>query len=357
MLFKKNKRNIINYNHDGRQDSSNGHNKKNNGTKFLTHKRSNVYYCGNCGKYGHVYKHCKEPLISTGIILIDIKQPNDESKIMDNITKRFNNNKSKNIFDGSNGIMYNNSKKILSLFCEYKNNIKFLMIRRKHSLGYIEFVRGRYDIQDFDGIIYLFAQMMKEEIKRVETWKFDNLWKDLWSNDNPPYHNEYIKSKNKFEKLKEGIDTDIELEFYVRNVTPEHTHTEWGFPKGRRNYRENDLECAIREFTEETGYKKGEYTICMDIVPIVENLIGTNGRNYKHIYYVAINKKQQKDISLDPNNKHQVHEIGDIGWFTYDNIRSDNFLRRYHKDRKKIVTRLYTYIINNIISAKLNHLR
>ena len=31
---------------------------------------------------------------------------------------------------------------------------------------------------------------------------------------------------------------------------------EWGYPKGRRNYQEKDLHCALREFEEETGYPK-----------------------------------------------------------------------------------------------------
>ena len=320
-----------------------------------TRAHSNVYYCRNCGKYGHIYKYCNEAPTSIGIILIDIKPSSKDDKIVSSITNIFNRSKSivpsQNIFNGPNCIMYNNSKKILSLFGEYKNSIKFLMIRRKHSLGYIEFIRGRYKIIDFEGIVYLFAQMMKEEVDRIETWKFNDLWKEFWSTDNPPHNNEYTKSKNKFNKLKAGIDTDIDLVYYIHNVRLEHTHTEWGFPKGRRSNKETDLECAIREFTEETGYKKDEYIICNDIVPIVENLIGTNGRNYKHIYYIAINKKYNP-ISLDLNNKDQVREIGDIGWFTYDKIQSCNFLRRYHKERKKIITRLYMYIINNIISIK-----
>ena len=33
-------------------------------------------------------------------------------------------------------------------------------------------------------------------------------------------------------------------------------YPEWGFPKGRRNYKEKDLIVRIREFEEETGYQK-----------------------------------------------------------------------------------------------------
>ena len=33
---------------------------------------------------------------------------------------------------------------------------------------------------------------------------------------------------------------------------------EWGFPKGRRNYQENDIDCATREWEEETGYSRNQ---------------------------------------------------------------------------------------------------
>ena len=29
-------------------------------------------YCGNCGKFGHTYRHCSEPITSIGIILYKI---------------------------------------------------------------------------------------------------------------------------------------------------------------------------------------------------------------------------------------------------------------------------------------------
>ena len=34
---------------------------------------------------------------------------------------------------------------------------------------------------------------------------------------------------------------------------------EWGFPKGRRNMHESDLDCAKREFEEETGIDESFY--------------------------------------------------------------------------------------------------
>ena len=39
------------------------------------------------------------------------------------------------------------------------------------------------------------------------------------------------------------------------------SETEWGFPKGRRNFQEKDLDCALREFEEETGMNKDNMVI------------------------------------------------------------------------------------------------
>jgi 8-oxo-dGTP pyrophosphatase MutT (NUDIX family) len=36
---------------------------------------------------------------------------------------------------------------------------------------------------------------------------------------------------------------------------------EWGFPKGRRNSYESELNCALREYEEETGYEKRDIAI------------------------------------------------------------------------------------------------
>ena len=306
------------------------------------------YYCGNCGKHGHTYRHCKEPPTSFGIILVNIKKNSDNDNVIDNF---LNDTDTHDIYSGSNGILYSNSDRMLEVFCRYKNNIRFLMIKRKHSLGFIEFVRGRYDIRNIEGIQYLFTQMMKEEIGKVNTMEFDEIWKDLWSSDTPPINVEYERSKYKFHKLKHGIDTDLDLDYYAQNIPPVWHHTEWGFPKGRRNGKEADIECAKREFNEETGYTERDYSIVETIPPIVENLTGTNGKEYKHVYYVAISNKKEDDVTLDPNNVYQVHEIGDIGWFTYENVMK--FVRPYHKDRKKIISHLYMFLINHIITDKI----
>ena len=45
----------------------------------------------------------------------------------------------------------------------------------------------------------------------------------------------------------------ITLKDLIDKSTTRWEETEWEFPKGRRNFKEKDLECALREFEEETG--------------------------------------------------------------------------------------------------------
>jgi len=58
------------------------------------------------------------------------------------------------------------------------------------------------------------------------------------------------------------------LESLITNSTTNWETPEWEFPKGRRNYQENDLACALREFEEETGYSKNDINISSKYNPL-----------------------------------------------------------------------------------------
>ena len=83
------------------------------------------------------------------------------------------------------------------------SHIKFLMIRRKHSLSYIEFIRGKYDVNNMDSIISLFKKMSPEEIDTISKNDFEYLWFDLWKKTSKSklFQKEFKQSKEQFEKL------------------------------------------------------------------------------------------------------------------------------------------------------------
>lgn len=313
------------------------------------------FYCGNCGKYGHLYKYCNDPITSFGVILVAISS--DDNNVIPNIISELKVNEDypdtidNEVSIDAEGIIYETIDDI-ETFGRYKNNIKFLLIQRKHTLGYIEFIRGRYNIENVDGIIFLFKQMTQEEIERIGVLTFDELWDDLWSNNKNKtvYHTEYTHAKYKFGKLKKGTDNNIlGLNFYVENVPATWSCPEWGFPKGRRNYQEDNMMCAIREFSEESGFDDSEFILLDKVVPFNEQFIGTNGINYKHIYYLAL-ASTDKLPSVNPDNQNQISEIGAISWCTFEECIK--LLRPYHIERRKILTKLYMYLMNSIIRIK-----
>jgi 8-oxo-dGTP pyrophosphatase MutT (NUDIX family) len=287
------------------------------------------YYCSNCNKRGHTYKKCYEPIISNGIISIFIEDfdksliPLLEGYIMENIKKknRYINKLTTNIF--------------------YKK-IKFLMVQRKHSLGYMEFMRGKYDVGDKEGIKYLLEQMTPKELSDINNKDFDYLWNMLWDNDpnstttikNKHHYKEYITSKQKFYELKMARSKMLTM------TKPNFNFNEWGFPKGRRETYETDLVCAMREYEEETNYSENEYSILDESNVIRENLVGTDGNNYRHNYFLAI--VHENHIN-DKENK----EIGDINFMDIEECIS--IIRPYHHNKQIIIKKIHNLIVNFLI--------
>jgi 8-oxo-dGTP pyrophosphatase MutT (NUDIX family) len=310
----------------------------------MEHKNKKIIFCNNCGKNNHEYKECRDPVTSYGIILVDIDSNLSEFK---EYFKNFSQNTEKYELD-EYGIKVNSLKDI-EKFSKYCDMIKFLMIQRKHTLGYIEFIRGRYRVDNIDGIIYLFQQMTSDEIHNIALYEFDKLWNDFWGESqlvNSYVANEYTKSKEKFMILKNEED-ELSLSFYVNNVIPAWKHSEWGFPKGRRNKLEDNMTCAIREFNEESDYNEDDYIVLRNICPIVEDFIGTNGVKYRHVYYIAINNKKTNELEINKENIHQKSEIGDIKFFNYNDALKS--IRPYHTSKKKVLTTVYMFILDHVI--------
>ncbi len=190
--------------------------------------------------------------------------------------------------------------------------------------------------------------MTEKEIEKISKTDFDTLWEDFWSDPEKKnkFSDIYSNAKMNFDLLKNSDCSQyLNLDFYVKNIIPTWNNPEWGFPKGRKNTAENDLDCAVREFEEETGFCKDEYIILNNIEPIIEDLIGTNGKKYRHIYYLALTYK-----NIDPkleNSNLNYEEIGDIGLYSYE--ESLHLFRSYHIERKKILTVVFIYILNKFI--------
>lgn len=247
-------------------------------------------YCNNCGEKGHVFKECSNPIISCGIILLNIK------KLPSN-----------------------------------PNQTKVLMVQRKHSMAFTEFTRGKYELDNLDYIKKLLSNMTFEEQQMIKNLDFPKIWTNHWGIGRDHHSREYEISSEKFQKIDRNILFD--------ENTKGFEESEWGFPKGRRQHRETDLNCAMREFAEETNIPRNSYTICKNL-KLEETFYGTNNIEYKHIYFISL---INQDIPIDLNfTQEQQREICSMDWKTIDDC--SNITRPHYIKRKELLETLKTII-------------
>jgi 8-oxo-dGTP pyrophosphatase MutT (NUDIX family) len=156
---------------------------------------------------------------------------------------------------------------------------------------------------------------------------------------NIQYKNEELSSSKKMDLIRNGIiinDENVTLKSIVENSKTEWNETEWEFPKGRRNNKEKDLECALREFEEETGISKNKISVIENIMPFEEIFIGTNHKSYKHKYFLAY-MEEEKEEMVDLEH-YQVTEVSKIEWKTIDKCLES--IRPYNLEKKKLITNI-----------------
>lgn len=254
------------------------------------------HFCNNCGKNGHLFHSCKKPITSSGIIC----------------------------------------------FTKQHNKLKYLLICRKDSLGYVDFIRGKYPLFNKQYILNLLGEMTDSEKHKIMNNDFKTLWINLWGDFiGTQYTSEEKISSNKFNTIKSGISL-YNKDFYnlqdlIAETNSQWNEPEWGFPKGRRNYQENDLICALREFEEETGISQKKLHIIKNVLPYEEIFMGSNFKSYKHKYYLAYIKNPP--LTFD---NYQKSEVSKINFFDLENTK--NLIRNYNCEKIDIIKKIDTIL-------------
>jgi 8-oxo-dGTP pyrophosphatase MutT (NUDIX family) len=122
----------------------------------------------------------------------------------------------------------------------------------------------------------------------------------------------------------------ITLKDLIDKSTTSWEETEWEFPKGRRNFKEKDLECALREFEEETGILSSKISIVENVLPFEEIFIGTNHKSYKHKYFLAYMNEPDEYL-----NNFQVTEVSKIEWKSLEQCLEA--IRPYNLEKKELI--------------------
>ena len=209
---------------------------------------------------------------------------------------------------------------------------EFLMIQRKDSICYVDFVRGKYNIFDARYIQRLLAGMTTEERLRLATRPFEALWTQLWMSSKR-YNQEYHVCREKFGMLRRGFQVSdehgarlITLASMMAATAPGVQEPEWDFPKGRRSANESHAQCALREFQEETGIPHDAVALTGNNV--VFKKLGCNDVLYKTVLFLASFSGAASEPP--PMNDAQAREVQAVRW-----LPAGHVMDRLHNQQQR----------------------
>ena len=272
-------------------------------------------FCNNCGKSGHPFHQCKLPIMSIGIIAFrnvpETREP------------------------------------------------EFLMICRKDTLGYMDFMRGKFPIYQKHYILNMMIQMTIDEKNRLRQkyHEFHHSNEKVASSGSGSGSGSGTSIKEKIQALIIGVCHPLGGFYYnllslldeSDAISEKWSEPEWGFPKGRRNIQETDYDCALREFSEETGYSTDILKNVRNILPFEEIFIGSNYKSYRHKYYI-MNIDYLESISC--LKTYQKSEVSGMQWGSFD--QCINKIRSYNLEKKRILENVYQCIqCTRIVSIPL----
>lgn len=252
--------------------------------------------CLNCNLRGHKFQYCKNPIRSYGVIAYRV----------------------------------------------HEGEIQYIFIQRRNSIGYTDFLRGKYKSRidiDYKRLDTLICEMTNEEITQIKTQPFDKLWDALWLNHTRGiYVNERERARTIFNSL--------DIKNICQNIgESRYDEPEYGFPKGRINLYETEKSCAFREFQEETGLNRMDYEIVDYLDPIKEEFRGSDGIEYFHLYYIAKIKKEIDFSKIKPSRIF-LEEIKQVSFLNYkDSYRK---IRDYDYQKKNVLTKIHKILTSRL---------
>ena len=287
-----------------------------------------TYTCSNCGETGHTFRQCVEPVSSYGVLVFRWVGQTPTWPLTAELCK-----------DAK-------AQVVSSIQCVPE----ILMIQRKDSLGFMDIMRGKYKVNEPDYIKKQLRGMTLTERTKLLDGNFDDIWQSLWGSDmSSSYRYAYdrVTSKQKLTELRSGVTlpngTTYTLADLLRQEPRYHETPEWGFPKGRRDPHESDIQCAFRELQEETAILPGELWKAVNVAPFIEQFYGSNDIHYRHTYYLAQYIGTRK-ISYDVLNSEMTREIGNLAWKTLDEALL--LLRPENVEKRGILLQLATLLRN-----------
>lgn len=166
------------------------------------------------------------------------------------------------------------------LFDRLGSDLRVLLCNRRDTYRYIMLLNGIWSNEHH--IRELIQSMTQEERDRIVKYSFDELWDDLYVDHSlRVYVNR--RPRNKY------LDKEKFIKSEAASLSPQECHTPmkmWEFSKGKKENNETNMECARREFEEETRLDSRLLRF-VNAAPVGIQFTGTDRRQYEVFYYVA----------------------------------------------------------------------
>jgi hypothetical protein len=222
---------------------------------------------------------------------------------------------------------------------------KVILVQRRNTIGLIEFIRGKYKVDNPNYIIKLFNMMTFDEKRMFREYdSFDILRTIIGLKREFNYRGEYGDAKNKFNTLRDDPRGN-QIHALLDKSYTKWSSPEWGLPKGRRSNKEYDIECAIREFVEETGVKYKNINVYRNIKPLEEIYKGVNGVIYKHTYFIADIKdtiESKENITYIEKGGFLNSEVSNVKCFTLTECQK--IIRPYYLSKLNVIKKGFQII-------------
>lgn len=185
------------------------------------------------------------------------------------------------------------------LFNEYNGIRHFILTRRSMSIEFIDLIRGNYRLSH----LYFIVRMLSNTERTMILHHLDNfeeLWKKCFQ-CGATESSSYKHAKQMFDKLSPYFHDIFNI---CPSADPDGLNL-YIFPKGRPDSQkdifsssfgegfldtkitqESSIECAMREFREETNGMNLDIDWIVHDHPCCERFIGTNSKNYATYYFI-----------------------------------------------------------------------
>lgn len=301
----------------------------------------NYYYimpyiklCIRCGSPDHTNKECKNPVTSFGLVVYkNSKYGSPKGRMYPFIKVPCTMH---NDHPVANNIVVDSTD-------NSNNSLLFFLVERKDTVGFLNLVQGSYsETEPYKSkkILKYLSELTCEERIKLQEMPFIDLWNIAGTKKR-----DYSKAEKKF--------TNLNISELLNKYPIHYQECDYIMPKGRLKYNETILDCALREFAEESGYSQSDVKI-KNIPPYEETFVGMDGKLYKNVFFVAELKNNahlKVRLGEDPN---QSKEVRNMGWFSLPDCKK--LLRDYHVKKLEILTSIYSAIIvSKYISIRSTH--